>query len=236
MRKLIFITIVLLSITFLALQAEAVIFISGSPAAAGGGGNQTIDIAANNDDGNIRSCQDTGSGPLQSSGDGSNRAEMGEFAQDFTDYGFYRFQLSSALPNGSTITTAYVTLEAATTWSWTFTTGDHGTLHVFADNAADAAQVSSADDCPESGTGVTVATANVAWSPTVWTTDVQYQSPELKTIFQELVDDNGGMAQNAYVQLWIGTNPVASDPSMLHAYDESHATGTVAQLYIEWTN
>jgi hypothetical protein len=96
--------------------------------------------------------------------------------------------IDAVIPPGSTILSAKVILRAAANKSGTVVVRISG---VDEDNAAVVARAADAEGRP-------LTTAYVDWSITAdWTADQDYETPELKTIIQEIVDRAGWSIGNA---------------------------------------
>jgi len=150
--------------------------------------------------------------------------------EDKIDYGSFsaskyagvRF-LDVMISDGATIDTAYLTWKAYTSDSGTFTSDFY------------------AEDDSNPGTFVASnynisnrvpTTASVAWdNPESWTVNLEYNSPELKTIVQELVDSysySGGLPI-------VLINKLDSGAGERRAYSWDYQPASAAQLHIEYT-
>jgi len=232
MKKILTIIIlsaVLLYSVWLYRDANALVIMGGY---YGGGvtpGNMTIDIAADGDDGLIYNSG-TASGILDVDGS-SGLLQVGEYGSGYRSYGYFRFALSAAIPDGATITSATITFTSGDLSGWDLSAD---TMTLLGDQSADAAQVDHENDAPVySGTATVTTTATVAYVPTAWTATERYAAT-ITTIIQELVTDYSGLASGAHVQIWVVREPPETVQEVLHIYDESHETALVAQLYIIW--
>ena len=127
------------------------------------------------------------------------------------------------VPQGSLITGAYLTFTADSTES--LTTVNATIRAIDEDNAIPPQTYGELKKVPKT-------TATVYWSniPT-WFTDVSYNSPEIKTVIQELVDRTGWQSGNQLVIL------LEDDNSTNGAYRSAYAAasgGTKPTLTIEW--
>lgn len=238
MKKLILILVVL----FLASNTDArgLMVVGGGTPTVVAGSNMTIDVAADLDDGWLYNSNAGSAGTLDTNGS-SGQISMGESstAGDHS-FGYYRFVLSSAIPSGATITTATITFTASQASSFAGWDLDADVLRVWGENQADPAQIDNATDSPiyagAGETAVPLTTAYVDWTPSAWTANTAYASPDIKTIIQELVNDHTGLAQNAHIQIWVAADvAVTGGAETLYVYEYAHATGATAQLYIAWT-
>jgi hypothetical protein len=135
----------------------------------------------------------------------------------------YRFA-SVTITNGVTIDTAYLQFYSAGVNSDTdFYTDFYGE-----DNSNPGTFTTTTSDMDNR----TKTTASVAWdTPESWSNNTWYNSPELKTILQELEDsyDYSGGAPIVIMNFFdSGTDTRKAD-----SYDGS--TTTCAKLYVEWT-
>jgi len=137
----------------------------------------------------------------------------------------YRFQTVN-VPNTPTLVTAYITLTA-------FGLGGTAT-DVMSEVTAEAI-----DDAPtfsdSPGEWVwdrTPVGTSVAWNPTAWVADVEYDSPEIKTVVDDVFNRGGWAANQDLVILHLDTG------SETNAYIKSdtwdHNQATCAQLHIEY--
>jgi hypothetical protein len=158
---------------------------------------QGVSVAGDDDDGTIRG------GELVTGGVGGEIL-MGRFGGD-TAWGYYRFRLVAAIPAGANVVDARIELRAAAASGWSETAHQ---LLVMAEDTANAAVVTSFEERPDGpvpgfvrfSTGATV-----RWNPAglPWPIGATVTSPNIRTAIQELVDRYGGLAQNAFVQIWI---------------------------------
>ena len=135
--------------------------------------------------------------------------------------------LNVTIPKGATIVTAYLTFTCrGSTSADTVNSKIKGEA---ADNAA--TFVNEADFLTRSWT-----TAVVSWNAIpAWTLDTEYNSPEIKTIIQEIVNRAGWASGNAMVLLWedFDGNTVGTADRRPYSYDGS--TTKCAKLHIEYT-
>jgi len=131
-------------------------------------------------------------------GDGNTFDKTGDYlyvADSSTSWYDYssgmRFN-SITIPKGSTINSAYLTLMArptATVFPTTYIEGQAS------DNATTFSDANDYDARPRTS-------ANVAWTPTAWQTDVFYNSTDIKTVIQEIIDRAGWASGNSLVLFW----------------------------------
>lgn len=137
----------------------------------------------------------------------------------------FRFQ-AIGIPQGATITSAYFEGEA---FSYI---GAYTAIIVMGQDADDTITFSNAADY----TGRARTTATVGWTPTTWVTDTRYNSSDIKTIIQEIVDRGGWVSGNDMVIFtthelgWGGS----STRILMYAYDQDNSKP--ATLYIEWAS
>lgn len=155
-------------------------------------------LASAVDDGEI--CREYGPNPWLPNGEGGE-LYMGHGNTDPT-WGFHRFALSQAIPQGAVISQATLELYGVTTWNWS--PGE--ALEIRAEQAADAQVVTSEADEPFQPKGRTVTLATVRWPASgglAWTINGYNSSTNLASVLQDVVNTQGGLAQGAHVQLWV---------------------------------
>lgn len=109
----------------------------------------------------------------------SDKTGAGKTAGAKVEHGSFRF-IGITIPQGSTIITAYLTFKSRSDESGTTCNTDF-----FAEDVNDPSTPANYADW----NGRSLTDATIPWdSLAAWTTDTEYQSPELKTIIQELVD------------------------------------------------
>jgi hypothetical protein len=129
-----------------------------------------------------------------------------------------------AIPNGATIDTAYLTVRSRlTVASPTGGTTIYGQDH---DNPPTFIQ----GDYAEYDARVRT-TANVYWQPSAWVLDTDYNSPEIKTIVQEIVDRSGWTSGNDMVMFFVADQV---EEIIGYAYDSSPTNA--AKLHIEYSH
>ena len=127
------------------------------------------------------------------------------------------------VPAGAVITNAYIRFRA--------TAADSPNTN---DNTADLTIRGQAADNPTTF----LATANdisgrpttgaaVAWNPSAWATGTNYDTPDLTSVVQEIVNRNGWAANQSLVLIITGSGSRSAD-----SYDGS--TSTAPLLHIEW--
>lgn len=118
----------------------------------------------------------------------SGQLDLGDAGSDM-DYVGLRYQ-TVTIPNGATIDTAYIEFVATDPDSAAVS------LNIYAQDADNPVTFTTAVNDISSRTPTT---AQVAWSPGTWVADATYQTPELKTIIQEIVDRAGWVNSNSLV-------------------------------------
>lgn len=138
-------------------------------------------------------------------------------------YAGLRF-LNITIPKGVTITSAKIThlayVNKSGACSVTVYGDDVDSAAAFADNVANRPQ------------GKTRTTAAVAWSIPAWTSGELYDSPDLKTIVQEIIDRAGWASGNNMSLMYI-EDGLSSDFRRFRAYDNT--TTDCALLTIEYS-
>jgi hypothetical protein len=165
-------------------------------------------------------------GFVKSNGDGDNA--WGSLPIGWwSSLGFYLWHLweSVPIPAGATITTAYMSVKAYATQD---EAGNIATNVYFnnVDSASNPASNKTAYDAK-------AVTAGVAWdvTSTTWTKATWYNSPELKTILQTVIDRAGWASGNNLMILWKDDGS-ASYKAIDH-YDV--AAANAPKLHIEYT-
>ena len=137
--------------------------------------------------------------------------------------------LNVTIPKYAIIDTAYLTLRAYATR--TGTTVNSKIKGEAADNPV------TFSDLPDYQ-GRAKTTAAVNWnSIPAWTLDIDYNSPEIKTIIQEIVNRAGWASGNALVIFWDDHDDLSSHATGCRRQGYSYDTSTTycARLHIEYT-
>lgn len=136
---------------------------------------------------------------------------------------------NSTIPKGSTITSAYFTMTCYVSRSNTTVNSKiHG------EDVDDAAQFSNLADYQ----GRPRTTAEVNWdSIPAWTLDTEYNSPEIKTIIQEIIDRAGWSSGNALVIFWDDHDDRSThnDDTNREGYSYDGSSTKAPKLHIEYT-
>lgn len=145
-----------------------------------------------------------------------------------------------AIPAGATITNAYITFVAAGSIS-----GATVNSRITGQKAADPGDISSLSDYQaRRGTDVGGAnnngrtTAQVSWdSIAAWTGSTSYNSPDIKSIIQEIIDQEGWASGNNICLFWDDHEgrSTASDNRRRAAYSYDDVPASAPTLYIEYT-
>ena len=76
--------------------------------------------------------------------------------------------------------------------------------------------------------------ANVNWDPTgTWSVGVEWSSPDIKTIIQEIVNRVGWSSGNDIVLFWEDRDCLSTDSYYIHHYDSS--SNDACRLTVTWT-
>jgi hypothetical protein len=136
---------------------------------------------------------------------------------------FIRF-LSVNIPQGSTITAAYIKFTSNNNASTTTMNAN-----IYFNNIDNAVAPTDATEFD-----ALALTGAIAWSAIpAWTDDVQYDTPELKTILQTVVD-RGGFSSNNAVQAVLKDN-ASSETTMRHPSSFDFSSGAEkAELHVTW--
>jgi len=139
-----------------------------------------------------------------------------------------RFQ-TVPIPQGATITTAYLTFRAKIS-----TTVDDVNTRIRGEDADDTVTFSDLTDFDSRPR----TTAQVDWdSIPDWTADTDYDTPEIKTVIQEIVDRAGWASGNSMVLFWDDFDDRSTHTSACYrqmmTYD--HSSTYAPKLHIEYT-
>lgn len=134
-------------------------------------------------------------------GNGAGEQYLGQFPASKQYYAYLRFTLPEALPAGSSVAEAVLVLHGHDAYSWD---GTHA-LRVWAQHSDDAPAVSDVSHYP--GTSIELIETSVRWPEELglaWQYPGANESSDLAALVQALVDEYGGLAAGAHVQLWVG--------------------------------
>jgi hypothetical protein len=126
---------------------------------------------------------------------------VGEFPQGYRYYAFVRFELPVAIAADAVIEDATLVLYGHDAYDWQATDA----LRVWVQHSDDAPQVGGIQHYP--GSSIALAEASVRWPEELglaWVHPGPNETPNLAPVLQQLVDEYGGLAEGAHVQLWIG--------------------------------
>lgn len=155
-----------------------------------------------------------------------NGLRAGDYADGNQDYsGGARF-LNITVPQATIIDLAYVSYRAAMLFGTIPTTYIEGEA---ADNPSTFSTAVNYD-------GRTRTTTVVTWTPAAWVTDTWYNSSEIKTVIQEIVNRAGFASGNALVLFWRDAPGYGGVQSQVQARAWDY-TGNVSgpKLHIEYT-
>lgn len=159
----------------------------------------------------------------------------------FREWGYMRFALSSAIPDGSIITNATVTLVS---------NGDNyldegQTINLFVTDSADAAQATTAGTRPSFDSGSTTLYPSSFDNGVDWAGGGSFTWPanygdatsaSIASLIQYLVDTYSGLSEGAYVAVWgAATNVTGDQNDEVGWYNRDGTTGHDPYIYIEWT-
>jgi hypothetical protein len=200
--------------------------------------NTTVDksVAASTDDCNVYYST---TGPTWALSLTDTKINVGYWLASAQDYGGGCRFLAVNIPANATIgSNTYMTFEAANSDSNTVVNSG-----ICGEQDPTAATFSTlADYQARRGTDVGGAnnnnrtTARVAWDNiAAWTAGNSYNSPDISTVIQELVDDEGALTD---IVLWWDDHDGRTDAVSLHARrgcSWNHATGAAPAVHIEYT-
>ena len=147
---------------------------------------------------------------------------------DYKNGGGMRF-LNITIPKGSTITAAYITLTCRAAASLTVVNSK-----IKGEAADNPVTFSTLADYQ----GRAKTTAVVSWDAIpAWTKDTDYNSPEIKTIIQEIIDRANWSSGNALVIFWDDHDNLSTQVALTrrpgYSYDDSPTKAP--KLHIEYT-
>ena len=146
----------------------------------------------------------------------------------------FRFQ-TVAVPNAATIITAYLTITAKFS-----TAGTVCNTKIRGEDTDDAAAFSTEANYQgrhEVWTPGACTTAVVSWNAIdAWTAETEYNSPEIKTIIQEIVDRGGWATGQDMVLFWDDHDDLTDHnwDAWRCGYDYDQTAAKAAKLYIEY--
>lgn len=138
-----------------------------------------------------------------------------------------RFQ-NLAIPKGATIVSAKLSVYAQYSVFWTSAL----TARVYAEAADDPGAWASGTHEPHSAT---TTSAYVEWSPASWTDDQWHDSPDIKSVIQEIVNRAGWASGNDLCVIWKTTLPEDySSDSFAGFVDYNGSAANCAKLQVEY--
>ena len=148
--------------------------------------------------------------------------------------------LNVTIPNAETIVTAYLTIKcpyakAGTTVNSVIIGEDTDSALTFSTTANYQARRGTIVGGANNNN---ITTASVNWNAIpAWTADVDYNSPEIKTIIQEIVDRGGWSSGNDLVLFWDdhGDNSTHDTDVRRYGYGYFASSANCAKLHIEYT-
>lgn len=140
---------------------------------------------------------------------------------------------SITIPQGTTVSTSYLNLIAYSTLS-----GTAAMTRVSAEDVDDAPTFANDSDAFDAR-WANRTTARVDWDYIPdWTAEVEYNSPEIKTVIQEIVDRVGWASGNDIVIFWDDfeqRSPAVEGRNMRDAYSYDSSSTKAPKLYIEYS-
>ena len=194
--------------------------------------SMTLSITNNLDDG--ETAQDSPNF-YDADGEGGEQVYIGRWSGGgaLQMWSFLRFQLSKSIPDGATIKSAILRVRGDGTFNWD--TSNYY-LMVYGESSSNAPRVTDFEDTIDIGTnGNTSVSSNVRWPNSgglEWYSGVNV-SPNLASIIQDLVDNNNGLNQNDYIQLWLTTPSFGVAAQVIYA-DYGHPNH-FTELEIIWS-
>lgn len=199
--------------------------------------SQTLSILEENDDGEIWMGFNPGS-QIVFNGENNSSDVYAGIWDGIPVLTFLRFKLVKAIPAGSTITNAQLSLYGNGDFYWNNSTH----LIITADDSANANQLTSAADRIGGENGRNAVPVTVDWYGAAganlnWNTSGLNTSSNISTIIQSIVDRNNGIAANSYIQLWLYTDAPATSGSGAEVgiADFGHANHATS-FTVDWSN
>jgi len=175
------------------------------------------DVVANSDDAGFRRTSEWFSL--------TSWISLGDYSGTLYDYeGMFRFT-NISIPQGATITGAWLEVQTPGIY------GNDPDLIIFGQDSDDCVTFSTANNYKARPT----TSASVSWTPSGWVADGRYNSTDMKSVVQEIVNRGGWASGNdmaifvTHAIGWIG----AEERTLIYAYDMDNAKA--ARLYIGWT-
>jgi len=157
----------------------------------------------------------------------AGEARVGYAAANYQKFGGGKRFTNITIPKGSTITAAYLTIRCASSESDTVCKSI-----IQGEDVDDAAQFSDLADYQ----GRTRTTALVYWdSIPAWTADTDYDSPEIKTIIQEIIDREGWASGQDIVIFWDDHDGRSDSGAYRRGYSYDGSSTYAPKLHIEYT-
>lgn len=155
---------------------------------------------------------------------------LGEYPAGEPYWGYFRFQLPRALPIGTVVLGAVLTIDGHAVYQWDPQTA---ALRVWAESSHDAPQVEGLASLPGEGL-VTLTDASARWPAMgglIWSIDGSNPSPDLSPLLQELVDA-GGLLAGGSVQFWVAADALGTGGREVGWIDAAAADDREATLQL----
>jgi hypothetical protein len=152
-------------------------------------------------------------------------------------WGFYRFALSEALPQGATVAKATLELWGHKDFTYALTKWNPAlhALEIYAESSANPPIVTKAADGPFTPLGRALTAAKVRWPASgglTWSGGQYNTTPDFASVLQEVITLKSGLAKGAHVQIWIRGAQLKTSHVTANAYGMS---GYVpGRLTIDW--
>lgn len=177
-----------------------------------------LQVVASNDD---TYCADSGSEDRTANAEIITMGQHPSLSYRFM--GGFRFT-GTTIPQGAVINSATLTLTADRSES-----GVCG-CDVKAEDVDDSTQFGNEDP---TWSGRTPTSASVAWAAGAWTMDAEYESPDIASVIQEIVNRGGWSSGNAINILFYDDGSGSHDWRACYSYDGNSAKA--AKLDIDYT-
>jgi len=217
-------------------------FDAGAPDAAVPDGavvEWTIVVAADIDDGELDETQSYGVAGYAPQGEHDCEVYSGGYSKathpgNGHTIAFWRFAMPGAVPPGSRVIAADLSLHGDGDWVWD---PSRFALTVLAERSADAPAVASIADDPLRAGGRSLVSATVRWPATgglAWVAGAWNQSPDLSAPLQEVVDSAGGLSAGAHLQLFTWREDTFDADGEVTARDSCGADGNAPRLHLRF--
>lgn len=144
------------------------------------------------------------------SGEQNSLGFLGEYPLGSPYYGYFRFELPEALPAGTAVPTATLTLDGHATYQWN---PEAYALAIYVEISGDAEPVDGSDRFPSEGQ-TELSEESVRWPARgglTWDVQDTNTSTNVGPLLEALIAQMGGLDAGAHVQFWISKAELGQD-------------------------